>query len=185
MALRPLNSFSFPLLQPLTFDLQGQIWPPSPLQSIRLSVPNGGSIFVFNPPLISHLFCFNLSLAITPGGGVALWPWWVMVRGGGGATNLRLTPKAVSDALGALGRQPARSPWIGGRTRRRHTNTKICACRNQSGRTEKISPLPPHTNKRTHAYTLTAQTLRLSLCTLSSSHTHTRLLSPSETQLIF
>lgn len=39
---------------------------------------------------------------------------WVLVRGGGGggggATNLPFTPIAVSGALGAEGRQPARSP---------------------------------------------------------------------------
>lgn len=89
------------------------------------------------------------------------------MRGGGGATNLRLTPKAVSVALGALRRQPARSPWIGGRTRRRHTNTKICACRNQSRQTEKISP------SHTCIHTDRTNTEVVPLYTLLLSHTYT------------
>lgn len=79
---------------------------------------------------------------------------WVLARGGGGATNLRLTPKAVSVALRALGRQPARSPWIGGRTGRRHTNTKICVRRNRGEQTEEISPSSLYTNRRTRAYNI-------------------------------
>lgn len=43
--------------------------------------------------------------------------WVLVVGGGGGVTNLRLAPKAVNGAPGGLGRQPARSPWIGGRMR--------------------------------------------------------------------
>lgn len=82
---RPLNSFSLPLIQPLTTDLQGQLCPPPPIRSIRRL----SHVLAFKPPLISHLFCFNLSLAIAPGGGVmleggvgvALWPWWRRRRG--------------------------------------------------------------------------------------------------------
>lgn len=74
---------------------------------------------------MSGLFCFNLfSHHSWSGGGCGLvygpGGLWVLMGGGGGevgATNLRLAPKAVSGALGALRRQPARSPWIGGRIR--------------------------------------------------------------------
>jgi len=66
------------------------------------------------------------------GGGLVYSPdgLWVLVGGGGGrggATNLRLAPKAVSGAPGALRRQPARSPWMGGRMRRRHTHRFVHA----------------------------------------------------------
>lgn len=113
---------------------------------------------------------------------------WVLARGGGGATNLRLTPKAVSVALRALRRQPARSPWIGGRTGRRHTNTKICVRRNRGEQTEEISPSSLYTNRRTRAYNTghtNSEDVPVHTPHLSHTHTHTRLLSLSETQLIF
>lgn len=57
--------------------------------------------------------------------------------GGGGATNLPLTPITVSGAPGALGRPSPRSPWIGGHVQRfMYAETK-------HAQTEKISPLEP------------------------------------------
>ena len=188
------------------------LWP-SRSDVLPLSPPNpsgtlsqtGVSIFVFNPPLIPHLFCFNLSLAITPSGGV--WQGvggvvvygpgglWVLVGGGGGgATNLRPAPKAVSGAPGALRRQPARSPWIGGRRRRRHAHT--CRCPDEIANREDLAfacTIPTSSHKQMHTCVhidRQANTEVVTLYTLFLSHTHTHThththLSLSETQLIF
>lgn len=130
---RPLNSFSLPLIQPLTADLQGQPAPPPHPHPSRLS-----HISVFKPPLFSHLFCFNLSLAIAPGGGVtleggvgfALWPWWVMGTARGGVGRGYKSPTHTYNCQRRSGcpRAPVATVTLDGRT-----HAKVHECRDETG----------------------------------------------------
>lgn len=172
MMRRTLNSFPFPLLQPLTFGFLGQNCLLSCLYPSGSRIQTGESIFHNKPPYHARPFFVLTFLAITSGQeGVVVWfmakvdygYWW---EGEAGATNLTLAPKAVSGALGALKRQLARSPWIGGQIRLRHTHTYTYA----KQQTEKI--FTALWQILTSADTHTSTGKLLCLLSLSLSYTH-------------
>lgn len=188
--------FPFPCTDPWPLTLRVRIAPP-PLSVlhpfIRLS-PKWGEHLL----LLAHVSCltsFVLTFmpSLLPRGGwvlvYGLGGLWVLVRGQGegGATNLLLAPKAVSDALGALQRQPTRSPWIGGRIRWRHTG--LCAHTEARWQTEDIAnaiTIPNHCTQ-TDIHMQTHQQASKHFGWLSITHTcsHTHILSLLEMQLIF
>lgn len=108
--------------------------------------------------------------------------WLVVGGGGGGPTNLYLTPKAVSGAPGALSRKPTRSPWIGRRMRQRHTHRFVHA--NTLGRKQsrfiRAGMISTFTHRQTHTCINIDRRANTEVVTLYSlyslTHIHTLLL---------
>lgn len=144
---------------------------------------------------MSHLFCFNLSLAITPGGGVVWSRGGVcfMALVGYGYWRGEEVELQISDSHLKLSVLPWGPSGVSQRghlglvdVRDRDTQTQRFVCAGTAANKQRRSRHLLFTQTDARAHTILAtQTVKMSLCTLPTSRTHTRLLSLSETQLIF